>query len=307
LKRYRPLARWVLLTLLVLCAMRAAANHFLPASKEDQKIDFSKFKPTQSKIAAYINSWWNPNLPISDSVTLDSETASKSAATSPSTVSSVQPKALTPAELKGVSVNLQGAPIGTNSVASQVAAGSLSGAAGAPGVPNWRGTRSVPAVPQIKEKLPLKTLTPQVQAATLTVSSGISQISQGKSVVPIDHSAQLSDSPLSGGATLDLAPLGSNPAVPIYAILGLSKSSTPSSDTDSSGNLIASVSNDVSSDADLHFSLSGQLSATPTYSIAEDTSSIVPLSTPEPTISGLLAGGAAILTLRRRRVAARKA
>jgi len=42
LKRYKPLARWVALTLLLVSVMRSAANHFFPTSPTTQNLDLSK-------------------------------------------------------------------------------------------------------------------------------------------------------------------------------------------------------------------------------------------------------------------------
>lgn len=156
-----------------------------------------------------------------------------------------------------------------------------------PGHPGTGGSRGVAWWSPVT---PLPDVPDQVPDSAGSLGSSNSS-TESHSVVPIDRSVQLSSSPFSVKPA-DLAPIGSNRPQEAYLILGLSGGSNPGAGSGSA----------VSGDADLHFSLAGNLGTVPTFSIsggALATPMLAPV--PEPATGGMLAAGIALLAWRRRR------
>jgi hypothetical protein len=172
--------------------------------------------------------------------------------------------------------NLATLPIGNGATTSTTAAGGIT-LKGLPSLPSGFGAQARPTASG-------------VPAFKLSTSQSKSSKQAGNSVLPIDRSTQLSSSPLLGKNSFDDFTLpSSDSSTPIYAVLGLSNSSSPaSSSIDANSDLTKT------STGELTFSLSGSLSATPTYSFSGVTVSgstggdtVIPASVPEPG-SGLL-------------------
>jgi hypothetical protein len=282
-KPARKLALWVVGGFLVTTALGAAVNHFIAQANPDSESGkVQKKTPDGIGWNSRVANWWSPAAPADEAEPASSE-APPANPVSP-TQKSPSTGGHRPQFSAGSPVLRDTlAPIGTNP-APRSSFGDRDWAKTiANNAPPLRSASQ--AIPSTHPGIPANhsAIAPTQKAAT---SSKETAGTRTGTVIPVDHGYELQAGELF--VANKTSPVGANPPQPVYAALGLGSHGAPAPETAQGP-----------ADDELHFSLSAQLDTVPTLSISEDI--LTPTAVPEPGACGMLAVGAVMLTLRRRR------
>jgi hypothetical protein len=289
---YKRVGKWLGIVLMMLTAMRSAANHFLPNGISEQVMKVLNPGNQGADGASPITPWWVPTTPMADSGSWSSNAGSNTgnAAADKSVTPSAGSVQLSSRPTSGPGL----APIGSNfsERASVIPDPHWARVPGTGGSAPMISASQPPAKSNHPAGKPSKTtVTSSSAKSTVTATATPAPLGQttaiGISLVPVDHGYELASGKFF--QKTDLVAINSTPQE-AYVILGLSGSSSPQPTSSST------------STGELHFSLSAQPSAVPTYSVSGGTLAAQSFAAvPEPAAGGMMAAGVAVLALRRRR------